>query len=175
MPKPKSQAISPEAATEVAARTIHTVDGLWFLAVEEEYGFEAAFELNQQVWKRGAFIHGKRLLKNMNVKGNTPFEALATMILADPIMSFRRTQVMTQTDSRLVIRTLNCPPAEARYRDGRGVFNGVPGCTLLLATYAGLIDPRIQTKCVCCTPNPENPEYWCEWEFTLPQDNGNER
>ena len=147
MPKSKSQTISPEAA----------------------------FDLNQRVWKRGAFIHGKRLLKNMKVKGNTPLEALEAMILADPIMSFRRTQVTTLTDSRLVIRTLNCPPAEARYRDGRGVFNGVPGCTLLLATYAGLIDPRIQTKCVCCTPNPENPEYWCEWEFTLPQDNGNER
>jgi len=147
MPKSKSQTISPEAA----------------------------FEMNQQVWKRGAFIHGKRLLKNMKVKGNTPLEALEAMILAGPIMSFRRTQVTTLTDSRLVIRTLNCPPAEARYRDGRGVFNGVPGCTLLLATYAGLIDPRIQTKCVCCTPNPENPEYWCEWEFTLPQDNGNER
>ena len=163
----KLPAISAKAAKEVAARTIYTADGLWFLAVEEAFGFEAAFELNQRVWAKGGPIYARRLLKTLNLKGKAPLEALATMVLADPIMSVRRTQVTTQTDTRLVIRTLNCPPSEARFRDGRGVFNGVPGCTLLLAAYAEAIDPRIETECVCCTPNPENPEYWCEWEFKL--------
>ena len=167
MPHSDLPDISAKASKEVASRTIYTADGLWFLAVEEEYGYDAAFELNQRVWKRGGFIHGRRLLKNLNLKGKAPLEALAAMVLADPIMTVRRTQITTLTHTRMVFRTLACPPAEARFRDGRGVFNGKPGCMLLFAAYAELIDHRIQATCVCCSPNPENPEYWCEWEFTL--------
>ena len=169
MPDSDLPALSTEAAIEVAARTIYTADGLWFLAVEEAFGFETAFELNQRVWAKGGPIYARRLLKSLKLDGKAPLEALATMLIADPIMSVRRTQVTTLTDTRLVIRTLNCPPSEARFRDGRGIFNGIPGCTLLLAAYAGAIDSHIQTQCVCCTPNPENPEYWCEWEFTIPE------
>jgi hypothetical protein len=33
------------------------VDGLWFLAVEEEFGFETAFKLNQQVWKKASLLN----------------------------------------------------------------------------------------------------------------------
>ncbi|MBI2850806.1 MAG: hypothetical protein HYX80_07180 [Chloroflexi bacterium] len=167
--------LSTEAAKDVAARTIYTADGLWFLAVEEEYGYKAAFELNQRVWKRGGLIYARRLLKNLNLDGKPPLEALATMILADPIMNVRRTQVTALTDTRMTIRTFACPPAEARFRDGRGVFNGKPGCTLFLSAYAEVIDRRIKTTCVCCSPNPENPEYWCEWEFTLSEEKSSAR
>lgn len=172
MPDSKFPDISPEAAKEVAARTIYMADGLWFLAVEEAFGLEAAFEMNQRVWEKGGQIYARRLKKNLNLDGKVPLEALAAMLLADPIMSVRRTQVTSLTGTKLVIRTLNCPPSEARFRDGRGIFNGIPGCTMLLAAYAQSIDPRIQTHCVCCTPNPENPEYWCEWEFTLALEKG---
>ena len=175
MPDSNLPSISAEAAKEVSSRTIYTTDGLWFLAVEEAFGFEAAFELNQRVWERGGFIHGRRVLKNLNLEGKAPLEALVTMLFADPIMSIRRLQVTTLTDTRMVFRCHNCPPEEARLRDGRGVFNGKPGCTLLLAAYAELINPRIETTCLACAPNPEHPEYWCEWEFTIPQDKNNER
>jgi hypothetical protein len=32
------------------------------------------------------------------------------------------------------------------------------------------IDPRIQTRCVACPPDPRGQEHegiWCAWEFTL--------
>lgn len=162
--------ISAEAARDIAARTVYTADGLWFLAVEEAYGFEAAFEMNQRVWKKGGLIYARRLLKTLDLNGKAPLEKLATLFLADPIMAVRRTRVTNLSDTRLAIRTHNCPPSEARFRDGRGIFNGIPGCTTFLGAFAEVIDRHIETKCICCTPNPDNPEYWCEWEFSLHKD-----
>jgi hypothetical protein len=167
MSESDSPALSVEDARDIAARTIYTADGLWFLAVEEKYGFDAAFEMNQRVWKKGGPIYAKRLFKALNVEGLTPLRALAKMITADPIMAVRQTKVTSLSFDKLVIQTHRCPPSEARWRDGKGVWNGIPGCTPFLAAYAAVIDRRIKTDCACCTPNPVNPEYWCEWEFTL--------
>jgi hypothetical protein len=36
---------------EYFRRSYQAVDGLWFLKVEEKYGFEAALELDEAVWK----------------------------------------------------------------------------------------------------------------------------
>ena len=167
MPDSESTSLSQEAAKSDIGQSIYMTDGLWFLGVEEVYGFEAAFEMNQRVWARGSYIHGRRVLKNLDISGKKPLEALVAMIFADPIMAIRQPEVTDLTDNRMVFRCHRCPPEEARLRDGRGIFNGKPGCTLLLKAYAELIDPLIQTNCVCCTPNPVSPEYWCEWEFRL--------
>ena len=140
MPDSDLPALSAEALMEVCSRTMFSIDGLWFLAVEEQFGFEAAFELNQRVWARCSFIHGRRLLNKLNLEGKKPLERLMAMVFADPIMSVHNSQVLTLTDTRAVLRCINCPIQVARLRDGRGVYNGKPGCTLLLKAYAQLID-----------------------------------
>ena len=60
------------------------------------------------------------------------------------------------------------------YRDACNVktcvYDGVPGCSTLFEIYAELIDPRIKIRCIACAPNPDNPEYWCEWELEIPQE-----
>ena len=35
--------IPADTLTEVCSRSLHTVDGLWFLSVEDKFGFDAAF------------------------------------------------------------------------------------------------------------------------------------
>lgn len=159
--------ISPQDFKEVCARTMYSIDGLWFLAVEEEFGFEAAFALNQKVWQECSVIHGRRLAKNMGLKDKSPLEAFLALLSADPIWSVHRSKIISRTDSRVVIRCPDCPIQVARIRDGRGVYNGKPGCSLYLEGLASVVDPRIEVVCLSCAPNPENPEYWCEWEFKL--------
>ncbi len=173
MPDFDLSAIPTDKFREVCSRTLYTVDGLWFLAVEEKYGFDVAFELNQVVWRQASPVIGRRLLKNLDIEGKPPLQALFELIFADPIMYVHQPEVVTLTDTRAVFRCIECPIQIARIRDGKGVYDGKPGCSLLFEAYAGLIDPRIKVNCVACAPNPENPEYWCEWEFEIPQDKGN--
>jgi len=33
--------------------------------------------------------------------------------------------------------------------------------------FAKTIDPRIQTRCVACPPDPHPEGYWCAWEFFI--------
>jgi hypothetical protein len=35
--------------------------------------------------------------------------------------------------------------------------------------FARAIDPRIETPCVACPPDPHPDEYWCAWEFSIEQ------
>jgi hypothetical protein len=167
-----SPSFETDTLTEMCSRSLYTVDGLWFLAVEEKFGFEAAFALNQVVWERCSRILGRRLLKNLNFDGKPPLRALVEMLTADPMMHVHRPEVVTMDDNRAVFRCIECPIQVARIRDGRGVYNGEPGCSLLFKAYAELVAPDIEVKCVACAPNPGNPEYWCEWEFEIPRGKG---
>jgi hypothetical protein len=160
-------ALSAEDLMQACSRSMYTIDGLWFLSVEEEFGFEAAFELNQRVWSRCAPIHGRRMMKRLKLEGRPPLEALAALLLADPLMLVHKPQTPVMTENRMVFRAVECPIQVARIRDGRGVYNGKPGCSLFFKAYAHLIDPRIEVTCLSCAPNPDNPEFWCEWEFKI--------
>lgn len=155
---------------EICSRTYYTIDGLWFLAVEDKFGFETAFELNQVVWRQASPIIGRRLLKTLDIEGDTPLQALFKLIYADPLMYVHRPEVVTLSDTKAVLRCIDCPIQKARIRDGKGVYDGKPGCSLLFESYAEIIDPKINVNCVACAPNPDTPEYWCEWEFEIIQD-----
>jgi hypothetical protein len=163
-------ALSADELMEVCSRSMYTIDGLWFLSVEEKFGFEVAFELNQRVWERCAPILGRRLKKKLDLEGKPPLQALAAMLQADPMMIVHKPIIHSLTDDMMVVRCMECPIQVARIRDGRGVYNGKPGCSLYFKGHAGLIDPRINVTCVSCAPNPDNPEFWCEWEFILSKD-----
>lgn len=158
-----------DTLNEMCSRTFYTIDGLWFRAVEDEFGFETAFALNQVVWKSGSYIHGKRLLKNLEVDPENPLKTLSDMLLADPLIYVHRPEITVLTNREAVLSCPECSIQVARIAAGKGVYDGAPGCTLLYTTYAGLIDPRITVTCLGCGRNPDNPEYWCEWRFELPQ------
>ncbi len=163
-----SQPLSAKDLNDVTSRTMYTIDVLWFLAVEEQFGFETAFEMNQKVWARCSPIHGQRLLKKLKLEGKPPLEQLVRLLTADPMTSVHHIKVTQHTHKILVFRSIDCPIQVARIKAGKGVYNGKPGCGIYYAALAKLIDPGIETTCIACAPNPENPEYWCEWEFNLP-------
>jgi hypothetical protein len=42
-----------------------------------------------------------------------------------------------------------------------------------LVEYAGFartVDPRIETSCIACPPDPHPESFFCAWEFTLETD-----
>jgi hypothetical protein len=47
---------------------ITAIDGLWFMAVERMLGFEAAFELDLEVWKSYGVVQLKRLSRSLGLR-----------------------------------------------------------------------------------------------------------
>ena len=44
--------LSKEELLVLCSRSINTMDGIWFVSVEDEFGFDTAMEIDMEVWKR---------------------------------------------------------------------------------------------------------------------------
>ena len=56
--------LSDDQKLEFLRRSYTAIDGLWFLKIEERHGFEAALEIDREVWKVFPKVQA-RLLKSM--------------------------------------------------------------------------------------------------------------
>ena len=61
---------SERTLLEYFRKSFFAVDGLWFMKLEEELGFERALELDKKVWEILPKIQARHLRKVMDVEGN---------------------------------------------------------------------------------------------------------
>jgi len=74
--------LTQKQIAEYFHRSYSAVDGLWFMKIEEKYGFDVALDIDNEVWKVFPKIQA-RLLKSMGKLGNgidALFEALTTRL-----------------------------------------------------------------------------------------------
>lgn len=142
-------------------------DGLWFRAVENRFGIEAAMELDKKTWERFTVIEAQRIMKRLGIK---PGEGILALIQALKFRLYAHInvqEVLEATDTRCVFRMNRCRVQEARKRQGLPDFPCKPVGMVEYGGFAKTIDPRIQTRCLVCPPDPHPPDVWCAWEFTL--------
>ncbi|MCK4558023.1 MAG: hypothetical protein KAU47_10925, partial [Candidatus Aminicenantes bacterium] len=51
-------------------------DGLWFRAVEDKFGIEAAMELDRKAWEKFTVIEAKRIMKRLGMEPGGGIPAL---------------------------------------------------------------------------------------------------
>jgi predicted ArsR family transcriptional regulator len=61
----------PEILVEFLRRSYQTVDGLWFMKVEEVSGFDHALEIDRRVWAVVAKIQARKAREAIRAPGNT--------------------------------------------------------------------------------------------------------
>ncbi|MBM4464544.1 MAG: hypothetical protein FJ014_03070 [Chloroflexi bacterium] len=155
---------------ENAARNWLAHDGLWFLAVEEAFGLEKAIELDAKAWEKFTAIEAKRIMQHLGIEPGGGIPALKEA-LQYRLYSYLNVQEIEDVDERTIIFRMNeCRVQAARQRDGRPDFPCKPVGLVEYANFARTIDPRFQTRCIACPPDPHPAEYWCAWEFTLVED-----
>ena len=74
--------LSDKQIAEYFHRSYTKVDGLWFMKIEEKYGFDAALDIDNEVWKVFSKIQA-RLLKSLGKTGDgidALFECLTTRL-----------------------------------------------------------------------------------------------
>jgi hypothetical protein len=77
--------------------------------------------------------------------------------------------VVGVTDRKAVFRMRDCRVQSARKRRGLPDFPCKSVGLVEYAEFARAIDPRIQTRCIACPPDEHPEEFWCAWEFALPE------
>lgn len=106
---------------EFLRRSYTAIDGLWFMKIEEKYGFEAALEIDKEVWKVFPRIQA-RLLKSMS-KMDKGIEALVecyTTRLALENFTFHTEK--SDNGARVIIE--KCPWHEIMVKSGREKLSG---------------------------------------------------
>lgn len=159
-----------EGMLEDAALNWLAHDGLWFLAVEGRLGLQAAIDLDAQAWQSFTVIEAKRIMKRHGIAADGGIPALAKALGLRLYAFINRQQIVEQTADRLVFRMNECRVQSTRRRKGLPDFPCKPVGLVEYAGFARAIDPRLETRCLGCPPDPEPRDWYCGWEFTLRQD-----
>ena len=142
-------------------------DGVWFQAVERKYGLETAIKLDAEAWERFTAIEARRIMKRHNIPEGGGLDALQKA-LAFRLYAHINVQEIIEVDGQTIRFQMNdCRVQSTRKRKGLPDF---PCKSVGIVEYQGFaraIDPRIETKCIACPPDPHPDEYWCAWEFSL--------
>jgi hypothetical protein len=142
-------------------------DGLWFQAVENEFGLETAIKLDKIAWGQFSPIEAKRILDRLGQKPGGGIDLLERA-LNERLYAFVNTQRMVEkSETRLVFEMTSCRVQDARRRKQLAAFPCKEVGIVEYSTFAKTIDPRFETKCLHCPPDNYNGEYWCRWEFKL--------
>jgi hypothetical protein len=142
------------------------VDGLWFMKVEEKYGFDEALEIDSQVWKVMPKIQARMLKALCKVADDVEalLECLSTKLTIDN-HTYRIEKIGTDGGFRILIE--KCPWYELMVNAGRGHLAAKVGdkiCNAEYSTWASEFDNRIrfQMKEQLC-----NGSQFCVLEYTL--------
>jgi hypothetical protein len=142
-------------------------DGLWFRAVEDRYGLDAAMELDKAAWENFTVVEAKRIRKRLGLGEGGGIPALVRTLKFRLYAQINVQEITEVSATRCVFQMKTCRVQEARRRQGLADF---PCQNVGIVEYSGFartIDPRIETKCLLCPPDPHPDGTWCAWEFTL--------
>jgi len=142
-------------------------DGLWFQAVERKFGMETAMELDVEAWKSFTVIEAKRIKKRFGIPEFGGLEGVKKALRYRLYANINVQEIKELDETSFTFQMNDCRVQSARKRKGLAAFPckrvGIPEYSL----FARTIDPRIETECVACPPDPHPEEFWCCWKFTL--------
>ncbi len=108
--------LTDEQKAEYFRRSYTAVDGLWFMKVEERYGFDAALELDEAVWKVLPKIQARAMKAMLNLDcGLEGLEKATAIRLA--LEGFEFDLEREESGLRAIIR--RCPWHDLLIRSGR--------------------------------------------------------
>lgn len=155
-----------EFASDLSKRWL-AHDGLWFQAVEQKFGMDAAIELDAVAWEKFTVIEAKRIMELLGLPENGGLDALEKGLRFRLYAYINIQETIWANPNLLIFRMNKCRVQAARERKNMPAF---PCKSVGIVEYSGFaktIDPRIKTRCRCCPPDKYPEEYYCAWEFSL--------
>ena len=157
----------PSPALTDAAKNWLTMDGLWFQAVEQAYGMDAALTMDMEVWKKFAVIEALRIKERLVLPKNGGLDALETAFKNRLISHLNMLEILRPDEKTLILTTLTCRVQAARKRKGMAEFPCRSVGMVEFPLFARTIDSRVMTTCLSCPPETQPGSPYCSWKFTL--------
>jgi hypothetical protein len=124
--------LTSQQIAEYFSRSYKTVDGLWFMKVEEKYGFDAALEVDNEVWKVMPKIQARMIKKFLGLTEGSDalLEGLVTKL---ELEGFKFSAEKTENGFRISIT--DCPWYNLMVKSGREHLAKKVGKTICITEY----------------------------------------
>ena len=142
-------------------------DGLWFQAVEKQFGIEKAIECDGLAWKVFSAIEAKRIMSRLGLQPGGGIPSLIKALKYRLYAYINVQEIIEITEKSCVFRMNNCRVQHARKQKGLKDFACKPVGLIEYTNFANAIDPRIKVECIACPPDPHPEEYYCAWRFII--------
>jgi hypothetical protein len=127
--------LTPEQIAEYFQRSYTTVDGLWFMKVEGKYGFEAALDIDNEVWKVFPKMQA-RLLKSLGKTGDGIEALFACLTTKLTLEGFKFEAEKTGNWGGFKITIKECPWHNLMIKSGREKLSGEVGTLICNTEYS---------------------------------------
>ena len=153
-------------------RNIWSVDGLYFLGIENRNGNEMAVEVDSEVWKIMGTIEMKRFLDVFDVDESRPFDTFVKIIKTTAWwLNIEEKSVEHEpARNRLVLTNHDCRVQNRRLSKGLPEFPCRSVRLGYLESFVRTYNDKIKVKCNICPPEEHPDDLWCEWEFVMEDD-----
>jgi hypothetical protein len=137
--------LSQEQTAEFFRRSYAAIDGLWFMKLEERYGFDAALDIDDEVWKVFPKIQARALKGMLKLTGGEDafMECFATKLGVEGFAF----QVERRSPDGLRISINRCPWHDSMVKSGREALSGKIGariCDTEYSTWVAEFDERLR-------------------------------
>lgn len=143
-------------------------DGLWFQAVENEYGIDRAIELDARAWEKFTVIEAKRIMARHSVAEGSGLDGLKKALGFRLYALLNKQEISNETDNSFDFYMRDCRVQSARERKGMSLFPCKSVGIVEYREFARTVDPRISTECLGCPPDDAaGVDFYCGWRFSI--------
>ena len=143
-----------------------TVDGLYYLGIEEKWGTEAATEIDRKVWEVMGKIEARKLKKLFNITGTDISSMIKALRFSGWSLDLEDKEFVFEED-KAIMRNVKCRVQNTRISKGLVEFGCKPVRWGFLKSFAKEFNPDIEVNCNVCPPDKHPDNLWCEWEFKI--------
>jgi hypothetical protein len=147
-------------------RNMWSVDGLYFLGIEERLGRDLATEIDKNVWEIMGKIEARRLKELMELTKNDILTMISALRISSWALDLEEKEIVIE-EEKAIFRNPNCRVQKTRIEKNLGEFPCKHVRWGYLKSFAKEFNENIVVECNFCPPDSHPENMWCEWEFTL--------
>jgi hypothetical protein len=142
-------------------------DGVWFQAVEKNFGILDAKRCNDTCWTRFSPFEAYHVKTLINLPEQGGLEALKKALQFRLYARINKQDIAEEKANSFIFRMIDCRVQASRRLKGLEDYPCKSIGIVEYRTFARTIDSHIQTECIGCPPDPPQPGWYCAWRFSL--------